>query len=119
MSNEEKAQKYKEEVEAVFQTEKCIEILNRRDEISRRGNDEDLNHFDMTSLGMYHKTYFIKVEVQEWDTLSSFFMKWMFSNKEIAGLKVTEISWDNIKSYDTQQLKNKLKEGFEKMIDEL
>lgn len=98
MTNEEKAQKYKEEVEDVFQTKKCLEILNRRDEILRSGNNEDLEHFDITSLGKFHKTYFIKVQVQEWDTLSSFFMRWMFSNKEIADLRVTEISWDNIKA---------------------
>lgn len=119
MTNEEKVEKYKEEVEAVFQLESAVKMLNRRDEILESGNVKDLEHFDMTAIGRYHKTYFIKVEVQEFNTLSSFFMKWMFSNLEIAGLRVTEISWDNLKSYDTQQLKNKLKESIDKMIEEL
>ena len=119
MSNEEKVQKYKEEIEAVFQTEKAIEILSRRDAILASGNEKDLEHFDMTTLGKFRKTYFIKLEVKEENTLSSFFMRWMFSNLEISGIGVTEISWDTIKQYDSNALKDKLKQEINKIIEEL
>jgi hypothetical protein len=119
MTNEEKVQKYKEEIEAVFNTENALDILNRRDELISIGNTKDLESFDMTTLGRFNKTYHIKIEVKEENSLSSFFMKWMFKNLEIAGITVSEISWDSIKNYGKDDLKQKLTDGLSKMIEEL
>ena len=119
MTNEEKVEQYKKEIEAVFLTEKAIKILNRRDDIVSEGNKEDIEFIERTNLGTFHKTYFIKVEVKKQDPLNDFFMRWLYSNLEIAGLRVTEISWDTIKNYGTEELKNKLKEEFNNIIDKL
>jgi hypothetical protein len=119
MTNEQKLEQYKKEIEAVFLTEKAINYLNRRDNIIYEGNKEDLELMDRTNLGKFHKTYFIKVEVKKEDPLNDFFMRWLYSNLEIAGLRVTEISWDTIKHYSSEELKNKLKEEFNNIINKL
>ena len=111
--NEEKVQKYKQEIEDVFCTEKVINLLNNYDKYAKDGDTESVEILDSTMIGVYHKEYWVKFEVKEPDLLNSFLMGWVVNGKSIAGVQGSVLDFGGV--CDKRELKDKLL----KMIEEL
>ena len=113
ITNEEKVQKYKEEVESVFSTNNVINYLNNYDEFVKKGDIDSVSAYDNITLGRHHKEYWVKFEVDEPNLLNSFLMSWVIQGKSIAGVKGSVLDFGGV--CDKRELKEKLL----KMINEL
>lgn len=113
LTNEEKVQKYKEEVENVFHTETAINSLNQYDKFVKNGDLDSVSCYDQITLGIRHKEYWVKFEVKEPNLLNSFLMSWIIQGKSIAGVQGSILDFGEV--CDKNELKNKLT----KMIEEL
>jgi hypothetical protein len=85
MTNEEKVEQYKKEIEAVFLTEKAINALNSIDKLKEQGDEESIKLYDMLTLR--GKEYWVKFTVTEPNILNSFLKFWVQEGFSIAGVK--------------------------------
>jgi hypothetical protein len=110
MTNEEKVQKYKEEIEAVFYTEKAINLLNSYDEYLKNGEKQGVRI--LQELMLKNKEYWVKFTIEEPSVLNMFLRYWVLEGQSIAGVKgqILDINVIN---------KNELKGEIIKMIEEL
>ena len=106
MTNEEKVQKYKEEIEAVFSTENVINALNRYDKFKEEGDLESIKILDNITLGIRQKEYWVKFSIDEPNILNSFLLEWITGGKSIAGVKGEVLDYNGVAN--KPELKNKL-----------
>lgn len=110
MTNEEKVNQYKEEIENVFRTGKAMNKLIAYD---RYNNDPDkAGRHNVIIQGLPKGEYWLKLDVQEQNPLNSFLETWLLLGKRIAGVRVNDFVYGEI--YSKDELKDKLL----KMINE-
>lgn len=110
MTNEEKVQKYKEEIEAVFNTEKAINLLNNYDEYLKNGDKQSSQI--LQELMLKNKEYWVKFTIEEPNILNMFLRYWVLEGQSIAGVKGQILDLNVVN-------KNDMKIEIIKMIEEL
>jgi hypothetical protein len=110
MTNKEKVQKYKEEIEAVFNTEKAINLLNNYDEYLKSGDKQSTQI--LQELMLKNKEYWVKFTIEEPSVLNMFLRYWVLEGQSIAGVKGQILDLNVVN-------KNDMKIEIIKMIEEL
>jgi hypothetical protein len=108
MTNQERIQKYKEEVESVFYTDAVLKHLDNYDEYVKNGDTKAIESLDQITLGRDRRTYWVKFEIKKPDLLNSFLLAWVLRGKSIAGVKGTILSFDEL--YNKKEMKEKFDE---------